>query len=336
MASLRVVSAAEGPLSVDLPGWRVVPVLPWVRTGAVAMSSRAEELHQDLLEQVAQLRTSEEWLEAMVTAARFHDYSFGNWLLLWSQAEHRGTTVTRPAGYRRWQSLGRQVRKGEKGYRILAPVTRRVKVDRADDEDTELRVVGFRVVTVFDIAQTDGEPLPDVGPRLLTGEGDADLLEAGISMIEDAGYSYAVEPLRGPNGVTRPGGRQVLVDSGLEGAQLTKTTIHELAHVLMHADDGRVDCRGRVEVEAESVAYVVCAASGLDTSAYSVAYVAGWAEHSDDPERTLLATGERVVTHARRVLAGFNRFYSFPREISDLSSTASNLSAVSDMISHKR
>jgi len=114
------------------------------------MSSRADELHQDLLEQVARLRISDEWLEAMVTAARFHDYSFGNWLLLWSQAEQRGTTVTRPAGYRRWQSMGRQVRKGERGYGILAPVIRKVTVDRAGGEDTELRVVGFRVLAVFD------------------------------------------------------------------------------------------------------------------------------------------------------------------------------------------
>lgn len=105
------------------------------------MSTRADDLHQQLIDQVAQLRTSEEWLQAMVTAARFHDYSLGNWILLWSQAEQRGTTVTRPAGYRRWQSLDRQVRKGETGYRILAPTTRRVEVDRGDSEETERRVV---------------------------------------------------------------------------------------------------------------------------------------------------------------------------------------------------
>ncbi|HZD22324.1 MAG TPA: hypothetical protein VE569_02830 [Acidimicrobiia bacterium] len=162
-----------------------------------------------------------------------------------------------------------------------------------------------------DIAQTGGEPLPDVGPRLLTGDGDARLLEAGVSLIEDAGYTYSLEPLRGPNGVTRPGSKQVIIDAGLEGAQLVKTTIHELAHVLMHAEDGHIDCRGRVEVEAESVAYVVCAAVGFDTAAYSVAYVAGWAERSDDPERTLLSTGERIVSHSRRILDGLERFHSF-------------------------
>jgi len=291
------------------------------------MSSRADELHSQLLDQVTQLRTSEAWLEAMTAAARFHDYSFGNWLLLWSQAEQRGTTVTRPAGYRRWQEFGRQVQKGEAGYKILAPVTRKVTVERDDSEDTEeRRVVGFRVVTVFDIAQTDGEPLPDAGPRLLTGDGDATVLEEAISMIEAAGYEYSLAPLHGPNGVTRPGPKQVVVDAGLEGAQVVKTTIHELAHVLMHADEGHVDCRGAVEVEAESVAYVVCGASGLDTSDYSVAYVARWAQQTENPEQTLLTTGERIVTQARRILADLNDSEAFRLTSNDQKRSPSNLS----------
>ncbi|MGH8875427.1 MAG: hypothetical protein ACRDVM_09290, partial [Acidimicrobiia bacterium] len=113
--------------------------------------------------------------------------------------------------------------------------------------------------------------------------------------------------LGGPNGQTRPGTRQVVVEERLEGAQLTKTTVHELAHVLMHAENGVLECRGRVEVEAEAVAYVVCAAAGLDSSGYSVAYVAGWAESTPNPRRTLLATGERIVGAARRILAGLGR-----------------------------
>lgn len=266
------------------------------------MTISPEELHGQLLDQVARLRTSEEWLSAMVAASRFHDYSLGNWLLLWSQAESRATTVTRPAGYRTWQKLGRQVRKGENGYRILAPVTRRVRDDRDDAEEQERRVVGFRVVSVFDVSQTDGEPLPDFGPRLLTGDGDAHVLESAISMIETEGYSYSLGELRGPNGVTKPGTKEVIVDTHLDGAQVIKTTIHELAHVLMHADTAEVACRGRVEVEAESVAYVVCGVSGMDTTNYSVQYVARWAEGTADPERTLLTTAERILGVARKIL----------------------------------
>ena len=262
-------------------------------------------LHTQLLEAVRGLRSSEGWLEAMVAAARFHDYSLGNWLLLWSQAAQRGTVVTRPGGYRTWQRLGRRVQRGERGYRILAPMTRRVTDTDSDGnaKDETCRVVtGFRVVTVFDVSQTTGEPLPDVGPSLLTGEGHAELFETAVRMIEDRGYRFRLGRLRGPNGVTRPATREVIIDDRLDGAQRTKTTVHELAHVLLHADGTEFVCRGRIEVEAEAVAYVVCGAAGLDTSAYSVAYVAAWAENTPDPERTLLATGERIVTTARTLL----------------------------------
>lgn len=265
-------------------------------------SDRAEALHRQLLERVGELRTSKEWLEAIVTAARFHDYSFGNWILLWSQAEARGAQVTRPAGYRAWQRLGRQVRRGERGYQVLAPITRRAKRDDKDDEEPGRVLIGFKVATVFDVAQTDGEPLPDAGPRLLAGEADATVIDAAIGMIEAEGFTFTLGELRGPNGVTRPVTREVVVDGRLRGAQTTKTTVHELAHVLLHADSEKIDCRGQVEVEAESIAYVVCGAVGLDTSSYSVAYVAGWAEATDDPDRVLLATGERIVSVSRRIL----------------------------------
>lgn len=268
----------------------------------------ADELHYQLLEQVGRLRTSEEWMAAMVTAARFHDYSLGNWLLMWSQAEQRGTTVTRPAGYQTWRKLGRQVRKGERGFRILAPMTRRVREEEeADTEEPKRIVVGFRVVTVFDVGQTDGEPLAEVAPRLLAGRGGAALAHAAAGLIEEHGYRFSLGRLHGPNGLTRPATRRVVVEESLEEAQRTKTTVHELAHVLMHAETGDMSCRGRIEVEAESVAYVVCGAVGLDTSGYSVPYIARWAETAADPDRTLLATAERIVAAARRILEAFAR-----------------------------
>ncbi|GBE22641.1 hypothetical protein BMS3Bbin01_02017 [bacterium BMS3Bbin01] len=292
----------------------------------------AGELHEQLLEQVGRLRTSEEWLSAMVTAARFHDYSVGNWLLLWSQAEQRGTAVTRPAGYRTWLRLGRHVRRGERGYKILAPIIRRPPAEEGDAEEPVRIVTGFLVVTVFDVSQTDGEPLAEVGPRLLTGEGDADLLNTAVGMIEERGYRFTVESLRGPNGQTRPLTRQVVVEENLKEAQRTKTTVHELAHVLMHAGGREVACRGRIEVEAESVAYVVCGAAGLDTSAYSVAYVARWAETTTDPERTLLATAERIVSIARRILEQLERPDAFRSRPHQTESSALVTSLYSDMM----
>lgn len=271
-------------------------------------SERAEQLHTDLINQVAALRSSEDWLEAMTTAAMFHQYSFGNWLLLWSQAEQRGTTVTRPAGYRAWQKLGRNVRKGESGYQILAPMTRRLKDADESAKSDRVVVTGFRVVTVFDVAQTDGDALPDIGARHLEDVDHPDILNSVINLIESKGFSFGYATLSGPNGITSPHLRSVLVDDRLSVAQQTKTAIHELAHVILHSESA-VDCRGRIEVEAESVAYVVCGALDFDTSTYSVPYVAGWSESTDDPSQTLLATAETVVRTARRILTALHTFH---------------------------
>lgn len=258
----------------------------------------AEEFHEDLMEQVAELRTSQEWLDAMTAAAKFHSYSLGNWMLMWMQAERRGMTITRPAGYRAWQALDRQVRKGEHGLKIFAPMTRK-------DDDDNVMVFGFRLATVFDVSQTDGEPLPDVGmPVLLEGEGDTTLRMACEEMIVDEGFTVSWAPLHGPNGTTNHTTKEVKIEESIDPAQATKTTVHELAHVLLHADRiAALGCRGRIEVEAESVAYVVCAAAELDTSQYSVRYVAGWSEDTEDPAKAMLATGEVVVKAARKILA---------------------------------
>jgi antirestriction protein ArdC len=257
-----------------------------------------KDYHKELMDQVATLRTSQEWLDAMTAAAKFHSYSFGNWMLMWSQGQRRNMTITRPAGYRAWQALGRQVRKGEKGLKIFAPMAKK-------DDDGNTNVFGFRVATVFDISQTDGDPLPDIGsPVLLEGEGDTELRTACEAMIVDQGFTVQLLPLHGPNGSTNHTTKEVKIEEGISPAQATKTTIHELAHVLLHGSTLRAfDCRGRVEVEAESVAYVVCAAAGLDTSQYSVKYVAGWSEETDDPAKTMLATAEVVVRTARKILA---------------------------------
>lgn len=146
-----------------------------------------------------------------------------------------------------------------------------------------------------------------------------------VELIEEQAYEFSLRSLHGPNGLTRPTERQVVVEEKLEGAQSTKTTVHELAHVLMHSSESEIACRGRIEVEAESVAYVVCAAAGLDTSAYSVAYVARWAETTTEPERTLL-------TNARRILEHVDRSEAFIIEPNQTRSSALVTSLVSDMM----
>ncbi len=111
-----------------------------------------DQLHQQLQDSLQELVTSEDWQRALAVAARFHDYSFANTRLIWAQSITRGFTPSRIAGYRAWQKLGRHVRKGERGLQILDPVIRKVTPDNGEEE--QRRVVGFRVVHVFDIAQT--------------------------------------------------------------------------------------------------------------------------------------------------------------------------------------
>lgn len=181
--------------------------------------------------------------------------------------------------------------------KIFAPMAKK-------DDDGNVSVFGFKVTTVFDVSQTDGDPLPDMGgPVLLEGDGDDELREAFQLMIQDQGFTVGYGPLGGPNGWTKHKTKEVMIESDIDDAQATKTMCHELAHVLLHGDRTVFDCRGRVEVEAESVAYVVCAAAGVDTSQYSVKYVAGWAEETDDPAKAMLATAEVVVKKARTILA---------------------------------
>jgi DNA primase len=261
-----------------------------------------ERLHQQLRVSLHALVTSEDWRQALAVAARFHDYSFANTRLIWSQAAARGFAPDRVAGYRTWQNLGRQVRHGEKGLPILAPVTR--KIETPDGEGEERRVVGFRVVHVFDISQTEGEPLPKVRADILDGDLPAHWGRVA-ELITSAGFSLEVADvnrLGEANGITDWRGQQVVVRESLPGAQRFKTAVHELAHIQLHepTSGGRPNCRGIVEVEAESVAYMVCAALGVDSAGYSLPYVAAWSGSDLDKVAT---TADRVIRCARRVLA---------------------------------
>jgi hypothetical protein len=242
----------------------------------------------------------------LTVAARFHRYSPHNVLLISVQRPD----ATRVAGYRTWQQLGRQVRKGERGIAILAPVTYRRDPDPdagptgLPDADGRRRAVRtFRVTHVFDIGQTDGPPLPEVGPRLLAGDGDPALFEALTAQVQAAGYELRREACAHPqaNGETSFGDRVVRVRPDLPGAQAVKTLAHELAHVRLHdpaSEDGRVP-RDVAEVEAESVAFLVTAAHGIDSGEYTVPYVAGWSGGATGP---VMATAERVLSTASQIL----------------------------------
>ena len=288
-------------------------------------SGAVEDLHRQLKDALGALVTSEDWRRALAVAARFHSYSFANTQLIWRQAEERGIAPTRVAGYRAWQRLDRQVRRGERGLSILAPVTRNVE---AEDGEDERRVVGFRAAHVFDISQTDGEPLPEVSPVLVEGELPAEW-DAVSSLIREAGFSLQVadsDRLRDANGVTNYANRSVVVCASLPGAQRFKTAVHELAHIRLHEPGSgqRPGCRGVVEVEAESVAYVVCAALEVNSSDYSLPYVAAW---SGGDVGKVTATADRVIRCAHRIIGEIEEGRGLERSGTGLAQPAGSVSS---------
>jgi len=279
-------------------------------------------LHEQISDGVAALVESQGWRAMLDTAAKFHSYSLGNLLLIGAQAPQ----ATRVAGFRTWQSLGRQVRKGERGIAILAPCSYRPKAaERAEpagpaapagqepattcsggvapDAGGGRQVRGFRVVHLFDLSQTEGAPLPEVAPTLLVGQAPAGLWNALEGQVHAHGYTVHRGDTGRANGWTDPTSRTVRVSGGVDDAQAVKTLIHELAHIEAgHVADlpTYATCRGRCEVEAESVAYVVAAAHGLDASGYSFAYVAGWA----GGDFTRVRQAAETVTKTARAILG--------------------------------
>ena len=278
-------------------GRAVMPTDP-----ATTTSSRdtVELLHEQLNDALQTLVTSEDWQRALTVAARFHTYSFANTQLIWSQSMARGVTPTRVAGYQAWRKLNRQVRRGERGLAILAPLTRKVDTDEGEDER---RLFGFKAVHVFDISQTDGEPLPEILPTVVEGDLPTEW-RVVTSLITNAGFSLEVtesDRLGEANGITDYEKRQVVVRASLPGAQRFKTAVHELAHIRLHepTSQGRPNCRGVVEVEAESVSFMVCASLGLDSAGYSLPYVAGWSGGDLDK---VAGTADRVIRCAHSII----------------------------------
>lgn len=279
---------------------------------------------------VESLRSSDGWRAWLDFAARMPSYSVNNQVLIVMQR----SDATAVASYSTWKSLGRQVRRGEAGIRILAPTTRTSPGDVAADSDAgsgegsnaagsdQLRdvrgqrarvVTGFRAVAVFDVSQTDGDPLPTPErPTLLTGQAPDELWEGLEHQVTAAGFALGRVPdagaIGGANGMTDFATRTVLVRADVTDAQAAKTLAHELAHVLLH--DPRADptwampCREVKEVEAESVAYLVTAHAGLDSSDYTFGYVAGWA--ADRPADALTAAATRIMDAARTITEGLD------------------------------
>lgn len=254
---------------------------------------------------IENLLSSGQWQAFLRFQSRFHSYSFCNQLLIYSQCPH----ACRVAGYRSWQQLGRQVRKGEKGISILAPLRYRLDpdADSQDPDSPEWVLAGFKPVSVFDVSQTDGEPLPQI-IHPLYGE-DSGLFQALLDFAAQESIPVTRIPSEeiGANGVCRfnRGGavESIAIASDLSPLHQAKTLVHELAHAFLHAQEeySQHDVRSRCEVEAESIAFIVLQEFGLDCSDYSFGYVASWGE-GDRAIAQVRQSGQVIQKTAHRIL----------------------------------
>lgn len=305
-----------------------------------ARDAKLDELHERLTGAVEMLVSGEDWARALEFAARFRSRSFNNTLLIWAQHEaaFEAGKVPTPmpshvAGYRQWQQLGRQVQKGQQGYMIFAPVTGRFASSNPTDpsswrrlgprekhkvnEVVRTRMVGARPAYVWDVTQTEGDPIPETpAPKLLDGEAPAGLWDGLAAQVEALGFEVVdvsdAGQIGGADGLTDFRTRQVSVRTDVTEVNQVATLVHELAHALMHdpKDEDARQHRGIREVEAESVALMIGAAHGLDTSRYTIPYVAGWASSVKDtePAEVIKATGERVRKTALGILDQLDTF----------------------------
>ncbi|WP_392342557.1 ArdC-like ssDNA-binding domain-containing protein (plasmid) [Leifsonia sp. P73] len=263
--------------------------------------AQAEALHNSICDQVEQLRDSDQWRAFLDFAKAFHAYSLNNLLLILSQMPE----ASQVAGFRKWQSLGRQVRKGEKAIRIFGYSTKKITAEDENGDEVEKRVARFPILSVFDIGQTDlVDGAQDAGTLTaqLTGADDFGIVDALSTYLVEEGWTVQLRPIQGPkNGYTDPEEMVVVVDADLSPEHMAKTLIHETAHVVLgHTEDlaEYVEHRGLMETEAESVAYVVAGLIGFDTSAYSVGYIAGWSDADTD---LIKSTAARVLRAAHQI-----------------------------------
>jgi hypothetical protein len=252
-----------------------------------------DHLLDTLTEGIESLTTSDAWRSHLEVQGRFHRYSFSNALLICAQ----DPGASRVAGFVTWKKLGRSVLKGERAIWILAPMTGRRS--SADDGEEHRPIIGFRPVPVFDVAQTEGEPLPEVC-RTLRGDDPTAWFARLTACAGAMGYSVVSTELPGAaNGDCAFALRRIRVECRNEPAQQVKTLAHELAHALLHEG---TDDRPLAELEAESTAYVVCRTLGFDTGDYTFGYVACWAGGGPEAVARIKASGARIQRAATVIL----------------------------------
>ena len=241
--------------------------------------AKAQAALDKLGEGVRGVYESERWETWLRSLSRFHDYSLCNTILIAMQMP----SATHVASFRSWKrDFNRHVRKGERGIEILVPMLVKDKDEDADGE--RRRLVGFRVGHVFDVSQTDGEPLPTLVDEVSAGFERYEAVLDAVRAVSAYPVTFSMDLPEGTNGCFRRG-ESIAIRANMPEGQTVKTALHELAHSRLHDGDpeGMPD-RAMREVQAESVAYAVSSALGLDTSGFSFGYVASWAVGRTDEE----------------------------------------------------
>ena len=309
------------------------PVIPIVLTS----EKPAEKLKEitDRLEQgITELFESERYKEYLRVMSKFHNYSFNNTLLIAMQKPDASLV----AGFSAWKNnFGRNVMKGQKGIKIIAPSPFKIrqemkKIDphtqqpiigkdgKPVTEEKEITIPAYKVVSVFDVSQTEGKELPDIAVDELTG--DVERYKDFFAALEKTSpVPIGFEQIAGgSHGYYHLEDKRIAIDEGMSELQTLKTAIHEIAHAKLHDIDlnapeneqqPRVDRRTR-EVEAESVAYTVCQHYGLDTSDYSFGYVAGWSSGRELSElksslETIRSAAAEIINSIDETLAELSK-----------------------------
>ena len=290
------------------------PVLPIILSSEKP-ADKMKEITDRLEQGILGLYESDRYADYLRTMSKFHDYSLNNTILIAMQG---GNLVK---GYKQWEKeFDRHVKPGEKAIKIIAPAPFTVKkqVEKIDPdtqkpvfdkngkavtEEKEIQIPAFRVVSVFDVSQTEGKELPDLGIKELTG--DVEQYQDFFAALERTSpFDISFEALGGSvKGRCNYEEKRIFINEGMDELQNIKTAIHEIAHATLHDIDKdapeRPDRRTR-EIQAESVAYAVCQHYGLDTSDYSFGYIAGWSSGKELAElkgslETIRSTAAKLI-----------------------------------------
>ncbi len=296
---------ASAALDPGYKGAEVMPTVPLVSPSDNGSSAkdRAKALRasidghvEALARAVDDVRASDTFRAYLDVQARFHKYSWHNSLLILFQRPD----AERVAGFQTWKKLGRHVRKGERGIMIFAPCPFHREERSESGESESVDGIFFKPVHVFDVAQTDGRELPDVDCPVIDADASA-LLNSLERVALKRGIELKAEALDGSQFGYATSAGQVVIDNTHPTGQRAKTLAHELAHCALHfgkTDKATVLTRNIAELEAESVAYVVCRHFGLDTTVRSSAYIALW----DGNAKALRESLERIATTARTLI----------------------------------